>query len=732
MKARGTAREIAMANDPLKFKVAPHIVEDLGLNLYTSLPRVLVEFVANAYDADSPVANISLDKTAIQKARGVLKKQYELEEAQKNGTGEPIEPLATRVLSEELQIVIEDAGHGMSREDLDSKFLFAGRRRRQEEPEARGRSPTGRPLMGRKGLGKLAGFGVAKLIEVITRKEGESHATKISLDYDELIRKRTTHEIEIPEERLENGGGHSTCGTRVVLSRLLYDPLKSRTQTIEHEIAEHFALIDPAVFAINLNDAPIEPAPRTHAYAWPEPDVIPIDEFVEHSLPREGGGTIKFRYRVRFTGKNEALPAAQRGIRVYANKRLAAIPSLLGADTNMHGFRMTDYLDGVVHADFIEGEISDYIATDRQSLRWESPLLSGMYDFLSAEIKEACKQYQKKRDEEAPGIVKQDPFTISEIDKHDLSRRDRRTALRVATALERGCKRGVDDPDYKAKLPPLVQGIGLGTILTAISALAAQRQPDLGRVAVEVARLTKDEFDHFISSVKARLKAIEAFKKIVEDVNFKNKKDEKTIQKMFEQSPWIVDPTYTQFLTADQSLGTLFGRLARELQIGAYAPGDAEQDPERPDLVFLIGNLNLGRLVVVELKAPNVPLDATHLMQLEAYMQKTEEWLEEHGHSSMRIHGHLVGSRAPVASKAKAVLALRGRIKKAGPDSPWKVRDFIQVLQETEAAHQELLEVHRRTEQEASSEEGADDQPSDRRTARATDRPSNGGTLFPI
>jgi hypothetical protein len=38
----------------LKFRVAAHIVEDLGLNLYTDLPRVLVEYVANAHDADSP------------------------------------------------------------------------------------------------------------------------------------------------------------------------------------------------------------------------------------------------------------------------------------------------------------------------------------------------------------------------------------------------------------------------------------------------------------------------------------------------------------------------------------------------------------------------------------------------------------------------------------------------------------------------------------------------------
>jgi hypothetical protein len=55
-----------MADEPaLKFKVAPHIVEDLGLNLYTTLPRVLVEFVANAYDAVSPFARIQYDVAQI-------------------------------------------------------------------------------------------------------------------------------------------------------------------------------------------------------------------------------------------------------------------------------------------------------------------------------------------------------------------------------------------------------------------------------------------------------------------------------------------------------------------------------------------------------------------------------------------------------------------------------------------------------------------------------------------
>ncbi|MCC6124355.1 MAG: ATP-binding protein [Pirellulales bacterium] len=690
-------------NAKLKFKVAPHIVEDLGLNLYTTLPRVLVEFVANAYDADSSFVNIKLDHERIKKAREVVKKQYELDKANHQSEGGAVAPLETRTLPGDLQIVIEDGGFGMSRDDLNEKFLFAGRRRRSEEPAAKGRTPKGRPIMGRKGLGKLAGFGVAKLVEVVTRKAGENHATKVTLDYSELVKKQSVHEIEVPDETIVNGAGIKPSGTRIVLSRLLYDPLKSRARTIQEEIADYFAQIDPADFVIRLNDNPIRPATRNLAFAWPEPDSVLIEQFIEKSLPREGGGEIKFAYRIRFTAPNEALEAEQRGVRVYAHKRLAASPSLLGADTNMHGFRMTDYMDGVVHADFIDEEEADYIATDRGSLRWESPLLSGMFDFLSNEIKEACKQYQKRRDEQSPNIVKKDAFTVAEISKYDLSKKDRRMALRFAVILEKSCKRGVDDPVYQSTLPPLVKGIGHGNVLSAITVLADQRHPNLDNVVREMVRLTKDEFDLFIGAVKGRLKGVEALKKIVEHVDFRAKRNERRIQELFERCPWMVDPTYTQFLTADVSLGTVFKRLAQELGIGQYA--SSSNNGKEPDLVFLIGNTSLCRLVIVELKASNIELESDHLGQLEYYMQRAEEWLEEQNCHGFQVHGHLIGTKASPKSRAQGTVILRRRIKESGPDTPWRVRDYMDVLRDTQAAHEELLDIYHRIEKAAAEDD---------------------------
>lgn len=673
---------------PLTFKVASHIVEDLGLNLYTSLPRVLVEFVANAYDADSPTVEIGYDRQAIEKQRKVVKADFDREKALAGDELEPETPLALRALPESVTITIRDAGIGMSREDLQEKFLITGRRRRLLGETT---TPNGRAVMGRKGLGKLAGFGVAKRVTITSRPGKTATATKIILDYDELVKSKTTDGVIVPEETVNDAKVLPDGGTLVVLSRLLYDPMKSREQTIENEIADHFALIDPKNFKITVNAKQIKPTPREHVYAWPDPG-RPADEFVSKTLTLSGeeGGVIDFKYRMRFT--DESLRAADRGVRVYANKRLAASPSLLDAETGMHGFRMTDYLDAVVHADFIDEQPIDYIATDRHGLRWDAPMLAELRDFLSSEIKEACKKYQSKRDADKDKEVKDDSFTKQQIEQSGLVSSDRKVAMLVAKSLGRALELGVRDDTYKQTLPALVQAIGHGSILTAISKIADDEHPHLARLVSEITRLTKDELESFTRRAKARLTAIRALKRVVEAVDFRAAENEKELQRLFEKSPWLIDPTYTQFLSADTRADSMFDRLAKHLEIDQHAP-PALHPEKRPDLVFALGNTKLGRLVIVELKSANKHLDSSHLEQLEVYMEEAEQWLAQHGHDAIKIEGHLIGSLAPPTARGEKVIALNRRIKKAGPNEPWRVRDYLDVLRDTEAAHQELLEV---------------------------------------
>jgi len=684
-----------MGLEPLRFIVAPHIVQDLGLNLYTSLPRVLVEFVANAYDADSPYAKITLNIDAVERARKAIREEWEEEKGSAAKGESGVSRLAERTLPEDIQIVIEDAGHGMSRKDIQKKFLVAGRRRRGADNAAT-RSPGGRVLMGRKGLGKLAGFGVAQVVTVISRASGESHATKITLDYNELIKARDTNEIPIEDERLTDGAGVGKKGTRIILSRLLYEPMGTRLDTIKHGVADHFAQIEPDDFRVELNGSLVEPTPRKHVYAWPEPG-LPIKKMVDEKFTVEDGREFTFSYRLRFTEDRAALTARDRGIRVYAHKRLTAAPSLLDADTNMHGFRMTDYLDGVVYADFIDEQPEDYIATDRLALRWESPLLAPMYKILSDAIKEGCLNRQKVRDIEKEQSVRDDEFTKEIIEKAYLTKKEQTVAYKMAVAVSSLHKQGFEDDGYRTQFPQVIRGLGQGEILTALARLAGERKPDLDRVVEQIIKLNAEELDGFYQFVKGRLNGIEALKKIVEAVDFRDTKKEKEIQKMFERCPWMIDPTYAQFLSADQDLGTLFKRLAKELKIGEFAPEGAEGDEKRPDLVFFVGNESLGRLVIVELKAPNVQLEIEHLTQLELYMTMAEDWLNEQ-ESDVRVHGHLVGSKVSRPSRAEGVVALRGRINKAGPETAWRVRDFMAVLKDTEAAHRELLEIQKQAE----------------------------------
>ncbi|MGE3171538.1 MAG: ATP-binding protein [Planctomycetota bacterium] len=674
--------------NPLKFKVAPHIVEDLGLNLYTSLPRVLAEFVANAHDADSPFAKITMDIDAIKQARARLRQSYNEEVA---ASGDAAEPLERRVLPNTLTITIEDAGVGMSREELGTKFLVAGRRRRAEDEKPH--TEGGRLVMGRKGLGKLAGFGVARRVTLVTRRSGESHATRIVLHYDELIAKKSTDEVEITDDVLDDGGGFATSGTRITLSELMHDPVKSREATIFQELSDHFALVGQDDFRIELNGKEIERPKPEFAYEYPKPEQK--GGLVTHSY-QFGTSTISFRYRMRFTKPKEALPAAKRGVRVYARGRLASAPSLLGADTNMHGFRMTDYLDGIVEADFLDDYSTDYIATDRHSLRWDAPLLEELNKFLSDEIRAACNEYQKERDGATQSIVRKDEFTKETIKKALLSDRDQTLAFKIATHLAGAYKQGVDDPQYRSKFPTIVQGIGQGQLIAAMAKLAAEPNPILDQVVTRVIELSHEEITAATTFAKGRIDAILALQKIVQDQEFKQKNEEKKVQTLMESAPWLIDATFGPVLSADESMSSLFDRLAKDLRIGRHAPPNSENSNERPDLVFFVTSESAGKLVIVELKAANASLDSTHLDQLLAYMEQADEWLRAHQpQRAFVIHGQLIGS-IDTKSRGRAQLALKKRMKERGPEASWRVRDLVELLSDAEAAHKELLVTHKK------------------------------------
>jgi len=117
-----------MTSEMYKMTISLNVLNHLGINLYSNIPAVLSEVIANAWDADAEVVDITIGKD---------------------------------------EITIEDNGCGMSYDGINNKYLHVGYERRKSVNEAV--TPKhNRPVMGRKGIGKLSLFSIADTIEIGT------------------------------------------------------------------------------------------------------------------------------------------------------------------------------------------------------------------------------------------------------------------------------------------------------------------------------------------------------------------------------------------------------------------------------------------------------------------------------------------------------------------------------------------------------------------------------------
>ena len=123
----------------------PNTIQHLGVKMYSTMPPALAELIANAYDACATVVNVRL---------------YD---------------------GDEKKVIVEDNGIGMSFDQVNEYFLRIGRNRRDENQKSScDRIPTGK-----KGLGKLALFGIGDTINITTRQSNE--VVSFDMDWNEII-----------------------------------------------------------------------------------------------------------------------------------------------------------------------------------------------------------------------------------------------------------------------------------------------------------------------------------------------------------------------------------------------------------------------------------------------------------------------------------------------------------------------------------------------------------------
>lgn len=219
------------------------------------------------------------------------------------------------------------------------------------------------------------------------------------------------------------------------------------------------------------------------------------------------------RYRIRFTPAKGQLKSGENGVRLYAHNRLACAPMLFGVTSSSTGYKYTSYLDGVVVADFVDEQQTDYIGTNRQGLRWDTPLLADLHQFIHDEIKNALKAYYNTKADTITALVNSDDFTKQTIGRAELPEHRRKMAFQIAVVLANADPDEVQSRFYTKSLPIVVNGLSRGDILRTISDLAEQDVPELTDVIAEITELTKQEFGDFLSLIQGRLDGIGVLKK---------------------------------------------------------------------------------------------------------------------------------------------------------------------------------------------------------------------------
>ena len=241
----------------------------IGRDLIQDNYAAVVELVKNAYDADSPEVNIEF--TAYPDRSGY-------------------------------SIVISDHGHGMSRDDVINNWMVPSTKDKLD----RHKSPAGRILQGRKGVGRYAAsiLGTDLLLETVVLK-GEK--TTVCLEWEDFETARYLDDVQI---LIETKQVSESSGTRLTMkgdSKLIAEWDKKRFDKLQFELKK---LTSPII--TSLNNEHSGDAFHISLTVKGFPEVEDIEEVIE-SYPIFEFFDYKISGRIRADGRGILTYSSQKG-----------------------------------------------------------------------------------------------------------------------------------------------------------------------------------------------------------------------------------------------------------------------------------------------------------------------------------------------------------------------------------------------------------------------------------
>lgn len=490
----------------LEMKFDPNVITHLGIQMYSTLPPVISELISNAYDADATEVKIYLNDK-----------------------------------DQEKSIIIEDNGHGMSFDEINDKFLLIGRNRRKDDQSDKSKSGK-RWVIGKKGIGKLAFFGIATQVEISTIQNYLK--TTFLLNWDDIQSQRANTGIYHPKILESDISVKQKSGTTIKLTKI-----KRKTgfsaQDLALSLSKAFHVFDEEDFQVNIfHNQQTDPLLISNSLRYQDFDCFVKWEapWVEINLTSEEKDKYE-EYLKKITGcliasKERTIPEKMRGIALFSRGKLVNEYAFYGLSATSFGY---SYLTGWLNVDFIEDFSEDVISTNRRSLNWETDETKLLEELLQILIKKFynfqkdAKENDKKQEiEEIVGINLDNWYET--LPKHE-----RKLAKKIMNQIIQA--EGLE-PEKTSNLIRYVQD---SYQFTSFKELAADISKNNFDHPEQILKLMSEwqliEAREFYKLAEVRLETIKKFEEYIAQ----NAKEVPVLHNFLKQFPWLLDPRIMSF-----------------------------------------------------------------------------------------------------------------------------------------------------------------------------------------
>lgn len=630
-----------------KMTISRLTVDKLGVKLYDRVSAVIAELVANCYDADATNVQVEapMDELLATQSGGALHdKGYHIE--------------------------VRDDGLGMTPDEVNNFYLVVGAERRTDPRRGDTSLKFKRKVMGRKGVGKLAPFGVCQQIEIISsggkRTKGKDEDGKERTGYvtAHLILDRSnilqdTDRVYHPAAGPLDGVIRTKHGTTIRLTGFDHRRVPSM-ENFERQLSQRFGLAT-ANWQIELVDSLKGTSDPDRSRVVGE-FVVPImnntevrfGELVEGKKPRyrvvgPDGKEISdlragFDYEGSFypvTGwvaysKQPYRDDLMAGVRIYCRGKIAAQSHIFNLKAGFTGeYDIRSYLVGELHANWLD-EDEDLIRTDRQDILWSHGLGQAFEQWGQSVVKRiGTITREPKRKRSWQTFLEITDFESRVRDAFPLEAQEeiRDNVLEIAKIIAQ-TTREEEFQDPHNMEPIVMLSLLLGPHIT------------LDRKLREAAEENDDPLSVINSILKtARIAELSAFGHIADDrvkviKRIESLKDdpatlESAFQNLLSEAPWLIDPQWSPII-ANQAFSTLkaeFQKFYKE-KAGDDLVLDPFSDPAKRMDFVLSSQDNV--VQIIEIKKPKHALQNDEMGRINTYVELMEEFLQQPGNQEFR------------------------------------------------------------------------------------------------